>query len=315
MTSVSDPAATVAPRLAIVIAAPYDRVAARWGDWHLACALARALERQGCVVLVRSQERADEPDVHTCDVRIDVLGRQPAVRVGDQPRVSWIISHPELVEARTCDRVDLVLVASARFAAELAPQTSTPVEVLLQATDPHRFRPVAPVARVAHSVVVVAKSRDVHRSMVVDAVRAGLRPAIFGSGWDGIVDPDLVIEEHVANAELPGVYSSAGVVLNDHWPTMREWGFVSNRVFDVVACGTPVVSDVLPELGELFGAAVTTFDTPDELGIAVERALDDPGVASRVDTARLVVAEQHSFDRRAETVLRLARQHGLLADA
>lgn len=253
--------------------------------------------------------------MHTCDLRIDVLGRQKAARRGNQPRVSWIISHPERVEPRDCDRADLVLVASDRFAAELAPQTSTPVDVLLQATDPHRFRPVAPVPRHTHPLVVVAKSRDAHRSMVVDAVRAGLRPAIYGGGWDGIVDRDLVVGDYIANSVLPCIYSSAGVVLNDHWPTMREWGFVSNRVFDVLACGTPVVSDHLPELRDLFGLAAATYDSPDELAAAVERAIHDPDVAASVATARDLVVEHHSFDRRADTVLQLSHEYGLLADA
>ena len=45
-------------------------------------------------------------------------------------------------------------------------------------------------------------------------------------------------------------------MLNDHWDTMRAWGFVSNRIFDVLACGTPVISDHLPEIEELFDGAV-----------------------------------------------------------
>ena len=99
------------------------------------------------------------------------------------------------------------------------------------------------------------------RPIVGDALAAGIRPAIYGGGWRGLVDPSLVVADHVDNDELPAVYRSAGVVLNDHWDTMRAWGFVSNRLFDVLACGTPVISDHLPEIEVLFGDAVPTYSS------------------------------------------------------
>jgi hypothetical protein len=47
----------------------------------------------------------------------------------------------------------------------------------------------------------------------------------------------------VANAELRHHYSAADVVLNDHWPEMRQRGFLSNRLYDALAFGACVVSD------------------------------------------------------------------------
>ena len=43
-----------------------------------------------------------------------------------------------------------------------------------------------------HDVAVVAKSRDVYRGAVRDAIAAGLEPAIYGSGWEQFVDPKLI---------------------------------------------------------------------------------------------------------------------------
>ena len=53
------------------------------------------------------------------------------------------------------------------------------------------------------------------------------------------------------NDELRRVYSSAGIVLNDHWDDMRAHGFVSNRIYDALACGAVVVSDDVPGLRAL----------------------------------------------------------------
>ncbi|MEQ1785422.1 MAG: glycosyltransferase, partial [Acidimicrobiales bacterium] len=307
--------AAPATRWVLTTAVPSDRLAPRWGDWHLAEGLARALRRQGEDVRVQSHAHADSLAGRSCDVHLVLHGLQSVARTPGQRHILWVISHPETLDADECDAADLILVASPRFAAELRRRTTTPVEVLLQATDPDRFspKPVAPAH--AHLVTIVAKTRGVVRPVALDAIEAGLRPAIYGSGWDGLVDPALVVSDHVANEDLPAVYSSAGVVLNDHWDTMRAWGFVSNRVFDVLACGTPIISDHLDELPELFGDAVPTYRSSRELAALIARSLERPDEArARAAAGRATVLAHHTFDHRARELLALVAQHGLRDD-
>ncbi len=300
-------------RLVLTVACPTAKVAPRWGDWHFAEAMAGSLRRAGHAVGVQPLGRADAPAGWVADVHLVLRGLAPVPRAAGQRHVLWVISHPESITTSECDDADLVVVASARFADALRQRTSTPVEVLLQATDHRRFRPIPVMREYAHPITVVARTRDVLRPMVADALAVGLRPAIYGSGWRGVVDEALVVADHVANEELPAVYASAGVVLNDHWDTMRTWGFVSNRLFDVLACGTPVVSDHLPEVDELFAGAVPTYRTPDELGEAVREALDDPVAArARSELGRQAVLAHHTFDHRAAQLLAALVRHGLV---
>lgn len=299
-------------RWTITTGAPSRRMAARWGDWHFAEALARALRQLDQEVVVRPLAAADSLAARASDVHLVLHGLTSVRRTPGQRHVVWVISHPERFDADDADAADLVLVASERFAADLQPRTSTPVEVLLQATDPQRFHPRPVDPRHRHPVTVVAKTRDMTRRAVADAVDAGLAPAIYGSGWRGLVDPALVVADHVDNAELPTVYSSAGVVLNDHWDTMRAWGFVSNRIFDVLACGTPVVSDEVPGLTELLDDTVPTFRSSDELGRIVRSALEHPEQArARADRGRAIVLAHHTFTHRAQQLLDLLERHDL----
>jgi spore maturation protein CgeB len=226
--------------------------------------------------------------------------------------VLWVISHPDDLTIAECDEADLILVASSRFAEELRSRTSTPVEVLLQATDHHRFRPLLPDPQHHHDVVAVAKTRDVPRPVVMDAIAAGIRPAIFGSGWEAFVDPSLVVSNYVPNNELPRLYASAGVVLNDHWASMRDAGFVSNRLFDVLACGTPVISDDLPELADLFDGAVLAYRSSDELATNVDGCLRNPDAARRrAEQGRDIVLAAHTFDHRVVELEQHLRRHAL----
>jgi glycosyltransferase involved in cell wall biosynthesis len=299
-------------RIALTVAAPSAKVASRWGDWHLAQAFARSLRKQGHVVRVQTFDQADDLASRASDVHCVLRGLRAVRRSPGQAHVLWIISHPDTIDAAECDGADLVLVASRRFAEELRGRTRTPVEVMLQATDATRFHPMSADPRHSHDVAVVAKSRDVYRTAVADAISAGLRPAIYGSGWDGLIDPALIAGEYVANEELPVVYSSIGVLLNDHWRDMREHGFVSNRLFDALASGTPVISDDVPEIAEIFGDVVSTYHDPVELRSLVEATLADPAAArERAARGGELVRERHTFDQRAVQFSESLKRHGL----
>jgi len=299
-------------RIALTVAAPSARAAAQWGDWHLATALAKALRRIGHSVHLQTADQADDPAGRSCDVHIVFRGLAPVQRTPGQRHVLWVISHPESLDIQECDDADLVMVASERFAADLRQRTTTPVEVLLQATDPRRFHPHPPDPEHAHAVAVVAMTRHVFRPSVANALAAGLRPAIYGTGWQEFVDPDLIVSDFVPNDQLATVYSSVGVLLNDHWDTMRAWGFVSNRIFDALACGTPIISDHMPEVATLFGDAVGMYRNAEELRRVVEAALDDPIAARRrANRGRDVVLENHTFDHRARQLLDALTRHGL----
>jgi glycosyltransferase involved in cell wall biosynthesis len=264
-------------------------------------------------VRVQSIEEADDLAGRSCDLHLVLRGLEPVRRTTGQVHVLWIISHPEALDVAECDEADLVLVASTRFAAHLRERTDTPVEVLLQATDATHFAPRSPDPRHRHPLTVVANSRGVARGSVSDALAAGLRPAIYGTGWHGLTDPALVVGEYVSFEELPLVYSSADVVLNDHWETMRRWGFCSNRIFDVLATGTTVVSDHLPEISELFDDLVPTWRDPDELRAVVDALQADPeATQERTRDARSRVLDRHTFDHRVVELHQALDRHGLV---
>jgi hypothetical protein len=308
------PAATRAscPRWVITTAVPSAKIAHRWGDWHLAEALARALRQLGQEVEVQTHDSADSLPARSRDIHLVLHGLARVRRTPGQRHIIWVISHPESLDIADCDAADLVLVASTPFADQLRTRTSTPVEVMHQATDPDRFCPGPPDPAFQHPVTVVAKTRGVMRPVVADALAAGIRPAIYGGGWRGLVDPSLVVSDHVDNDVLPAVYRSAGVVLNDHWDTMRAWGFVSNRLFDVLACGTPVISDDLPQIREVLGDTVPTYMSSDELGDLVRAALHASAEARALAASgREIVLAEHTFEHRARQLLALIEQYGL----
>jgi hypothetical protein len=289
---------------AIKMSAPSWEAAPRWGDLHFAEAIRRELERRGHRSTVLAFPEWDDPAVLELDVALVLRGVRRHVPHPAQFNVLWSISHPEDLTPAECDGYDLVCVASRSFAERLHEQTATPVMVLEQATDPAVFHP-DPREAYRHALVFVGNTRNVRRRLIGDLLPTKHDLAIYGGGWKGVVDPRHVAAEHVPNDALRHVYSSAGVVLNDHWDDMRAHGFISNRLYDAVACGALVVSDHVDGVEERFGGAVVTYETRAELHELIEHflhAMDER--AARAEAGRARVLAAHTFGHRVDELLR-----------
>ena len=80
--------------------------------------------------------------------------------------------------------------------------------------------------------------------------------AVFGTRWNQFIPEHYIKGQNIDNKKLAGFYAAAGVVLNDHWASMAEYGFISNRLFDAVASGAFVISDYVEGIEEIFGETV-----------------------------------------------------------
>lgn len=292
-------------RWAIDIAAGAGPIGTRWGDFHFATSLASALERLGQWVAIDHPETRGRATRDLDDVVLTIRGLERVDPGPDHTSLLWVISHPELVTAEECAAYDAVFAASVTWAAERTAEWGVRVEPMLQCTDAERFRPGLAEPDTGPRVLFVGNSRGVLRPAVAAALETGLDLTVYGAGW-GEWLPE-VAADRVANEELGALYASAGLVLNDHWEDMREQGFVSNRVFDVLACGARLLSDDVAGIGEVLGPAVPVFrDTGDFARLTAEPLADHyPDAAARRATAERVLAE-HSFDARAASLLAAA---------
>ena len=294
----------------VTICAPQWGGAPAWGDMHFARAIQQELQRHGHPCAIEVIDGWARARRERFDVVVHLRGLQARAAARGQLGILWSISHPDLVTATECDASDLVFVASEQFAAELTPRTRTSVEVLEQATDPAVFFP-DPDPALAHELAFVGNSRRVRRPIVDDLLPTDRDLAIWGADWEPLIGDRHIAGTFLPSADVRRVYSSAGIVLNDHWEDMRRHGFASNRLYDAVACGALVLSDRVPGLEKRFGGAVVTYESREELHALVEHFLAAPGErAERGAAGRELVLAHHTFAHRVQRLL--ARAHAAL---
>lgn len=291
------------------IGAPDWAQATTWGDLYLARDMQRALKRRGHRCLIQVRSGWHEPAGFSHDVVVHLRGRHSYTPRPGQFNVLWLISHPTELAIEDANAFDLVCVASGVFAEDLRDRVSVPVAILDQATDPWRFFP-DPDRDLVHDIAFVGNSRGARRSLLDDIRGIDRDLAVWGAGLADMVDPRHLKGDWFPNEALRKVYSSAKVVICDHWPDMRQRGFISNRLYDAVASGAVVISDSVAGLDERFGEAVVTYDSPDELRGAIDRLLDSAEErARRAAGARDRIVRAHTFDHRVEELLRLVAAH------
>jgi GT2 family glycosyltransferase/spore maturation protein CgeB len=129
---------------------------------------------------------------------------------------------------------------------------------------------------------------------------AGHSIALHGRGWAEVAEVADVAHGPVPYEDVPDVYRSARIVLDDTATPTLPYGAVNSRVFDALAAGTLVVTDNPVGVRELFGDAVPAATTPEELAETVTYFLEHPEErASRVAQLRAVVLERHTYAHRA----------------
>lgn len=283
--------------ISLKVATPTEKERISWGDFHFAEALGRAFRDRG--YRVRVDLRPDWYDASMLPVDANLVLRGLARYRPERGMVNlaWMISHPDKVSDTELEAFDHVFVASQPYVNRLAERLKTPVSLLMQCTDPLRFRFVEEPTH-PDRVVFVGNSKGFRRPIVGALLDAGQDVDVWGTWWDEYIDERHIKGSKVENRNLGALYGNSGIVLNDHWVEMRRLGFLSNRLFDAVACGAFVLSDEAEGLTAVFGDAVAVYREGETNIEALRQRARDTRLERRALAGE--IARAHSFARRAE---------------
>lgn len=274
----------------------------RWGDYFFASSLQRAFEAEGHSARIVARDGWYD-DVKDGEADLFLRGFGGFEPIAGRPSLMWIISHPGNIPPDEMKLYDHVFCASSAHRRPIARAIGRfNVSTLLQATDPEIMKPHADPVR--SDLLFVGINRRGGRPSLKHAAAAGYDVDLYGAGWADHPDfgkwrkADLI-----PNPKLGLHYAGARAVLNDHWRDMRLSGYISNRVFDVLACAAPLVSDRIKGLPEDFAPFIYTWSDADGFRAAVEAALGE-GPEKRAE--RLAMSEkvraEHSFQARVRRI-------------
>ncbi|MGR3511218.1 MAG: glycosyltransferase family protein [Paracoccaceae bacterium] len=288
---------------------PRPRAQAAWGDHAFAVSLAGALERAGHkaeIKTVRDWYQNGPAD----QIDIVLRGDTPYQRRYGHLTFMWALYVNDIGELRqSALSADHVFAAGQPLVDDLVNiYGADTVSLLPQAFDASLMKPLEADAT-REGATFVGISKRFRRPIVRQALRAGLPLQLWGRGWADSPAAKFAKGERLDQMELGAVYASSEIVLNDHRADMARFGIPSNRIFDALACATPVITDPVAWLPE--DLAPFVHQVNDARGVQQAAAAIGSEDATRKHERRalaLQMRDRHSFDARAAEIIAKARQ-------
>lgn len=157
---------------------------------------------------------------------------------------------------------DVLAVASKSYAEKLN-QNGINAIYAPQFTNTSKFYPEKDESVATDILFVGSNWHD--RTSLRYALEEGFDVAVYGYNWQGLVPDRMYKGQYIANTDLNRYYASAKIVLNDHRPDMKQFGFINNRIYDATAAGAMVISDYMPEIEAEYGDTIPMYKNKEGL--------------------------------------------------
>ena len=256
---------------------------------------------------------------------------EAALAEADGPaRVFWDVDAPATLDRIDGDPADHMRRCVPRYDAVLTYGGGPPVVAAYErlranrcvpvynAHDPATHHPVPPDDRFACDLAFLGnrlpdREARVRRFLFEAAeMRPDMSFLLGGNGWEQRdVPPNVRVLGHVGTADHNALNRTPRAVLNVSRESMARYGHSpATRVFEAAAAGATIITDNWTGIGDFFepGREILVADGPED----VVRHLDDlpPGVG---DAARRRALADHTYDARADDVLRVFADLGVAA--
>lgn len=199
-------------------------------------------------------------------------------------------------------RYDLHFASSQQAVDFMSQQIGKRARLLRIATNPRRFnsshRSDAPELDYVFTGSYWGAERD-----IIDALRSAppsYRGAVYGKHWEKIPALAHLYRGFLPYQQMPQVYASAKIVIDDANHVTKAWGAANSRVFDALAAGCLVITNSKSVSNEVFDGQLPVYNNPDELVQLLHYFLNnDSAREERLQVLRDRVITRHCYHHRA----------------
>lgn len=257
-----------------------------WGDYWVKYELSKELKGLGLSVVEKDP-----------DVLLHLFGSPVAGLPKNTYNTVWLYSHPDKVTPENLKQFDKIYCASSDFIPQLKAMGYENVEMLIASTSK---RPAE--VPIMYDIVFVGNARTRRsegRSVVGDMGLTRHNFKVWGNLWENILPDSYYGGKYWDYQKLEKLYASALITLNDHHRDMAREGFVSNKIFDILASGGFAISKYNIGIEKIFGNSVPQYQTAEQLKDMVEFYLNNPEERERLMLTGREIALTHTYRKRA----------------
>jgi GT2 family glycosyltransferase len=284
------------------------------GDFYTASELARACRNEFGWKIRYLSHQNDWYDLEGVDVLVVLIDSYEPSKIRrakpDLAKVAWMrnwferwVSRPDF------DHYDLYLCSSIKSARWLREAHRKPAWVFPLATNPHSFAQRRPDPGLSSDYCFTGsywRTECEIETAVQPEKLEGYKFAVFGKDWEAHPTFGAYTRGFRPYSEMPVVYSSTRVVVDDANSVTKEWGSVNSRVFDALVAGALVITNGETGAAELFDQQLPTYKSPEELQSLLRRYLSNEEERRQLAAQlRERVLSRHTYRHRARSLKRI----------
>ena len=258
---------------------PQPAIAPEWGDLYLAREIRYALQKKNFRCNISVGENIERRLSSIEDLAVNLRGIESIKPLNKQKFLNWLISHPDSYTINELIDADHIAVASNYFKSIIENLRSEINQIKpLYIPQFSTIKPSNSKNKPICDFIFVGNTRSIFRESVQYAIKLGLNLKVIGSGWENYIEDQYILENFVSNSDLEAAYKLGRVALCDHWNDMKRFGFVSNRIFDCLSIGMPILTDYSEDIDDKLTVEekdyVFTYKSFNEFSIQAKNALD-----------------------------------------
>lgn len=199
---------------------------------------------------------------------------------------------------------DLVLVPSKISQKFVKEQTGKDAILMPLATNPNKFNSNILEAEDYYSDYCFTGSYWNDYREIIDLLDPDKLPYkfnLYGKNWELIPKFKPYHRGFINYINIPKLYASTKIVIDDANSATKAYGSVNSRVYDALACGTLVLTNGKLGASEIFGEDLPVFETETQLNHLLNHFLeDDEDRIDLVEKLQKFVVENHTYFNRAQ---------------
>lgn len=289
------------------------------GDYFTGLEFGEAMKKLGWEISFLSQKTGNwyriDADV---DVLISLLDRYDARKIKSLNKFLIKIAWPRNWFDRWVSNPGFsdynIILANSKVASEYIKRKSgkNPILMLL-ATNSERFnRTISSREEYSCDYCFTGSYWNVPREIIemLDPEKLPYKFNLYGKNWDKIDKFKKYNKGFIKYSNLPEVYASTKIVIDDANIATKDYGAVNSRVYDALASGALVLTNGKKGANETFNGELPVFKSKDELNSLIRYYLSNKTERTlKVNKLKKFVLKSHTYENRASTLKEILQKY------
>ena len=133
---------------------------------------------------------------------------------------------------------------------------------------------------------------------------------LYGANWDKIEKFKPYYQGFINYKEIPQIYASTKIVIDDANHVTKEWGSVNSRVFDTIASGKLVITNGNRGNQDLFNGKIPEYHSKEELKDVINYYMEHSDKRNeKIKELQKIVLNKHTYTIRAKKLKRIIEEY------